>query len=65
MPLLQTRRTSGGKSLKLSDEWYGVAKLSDFKAGKQTHAVILANNQAIVIYNVDGKLYCSDAQSPA
>ena len=50
---------------KLSDEWYGVAKLSDFKEGKQTHPVILANNQAIVLYNIDGALFCSDANSTA
>lgn len=62
---LVAQKRVGGKAEKLSDEWYSVARMSDFKDGKQTHPVILANNQAIVLYNVGGKLYCSDANSTA
>ena len=42
-----------------------MATLQNFEQGKQAKPVILANNQAIIVWRIDGALYCTDANSTA
>ena len=42
-----------------------MASQRDFEQGKQAKPVILANNQAVIVWLIDGAVYCTDANSTA
>ena len=46
-------------------DWFQVATVRDFQQGKRAKPVILANNQAIIVWLIDGAVYCTDANSTA
>ncbi|CAL5218956.1 g709 [Coccomyxa viridis] len=63
----KSRKREWGPALEEDDpSWLRVGKLTDFKNGKQTRAVILPDNSAIVLYRTqEDEVYCSDANSTA
>ncbi|CAK0779249.1 hypothetical protein CVIRNUC_004726 [Coccomyxa viridis] len=63
----KSKRRQYGPDLEEDDpSWIRVGRLTDFKNGKQTRAVILPDNTAIVLYRTpDDDVFCSDANSTA
>ncbi|KAK9809056.1 hypothetical protein WJX72_008605 [[Myrmecia] bisecta] len=62
-----TRRSKGrgGSKSKLDASWVPVARLDELTEEKPTKPIILKDGTAIMLYQVDDEIYCSDANSTA
>ncbi|DBA96892.1 TPA: hypothetical protein ACH3X3_013047 [Trebouxia sp. C0006] len=50
---------------KLDANWISVGSLAEFPGDRPTRAVVLKDKSVVMLYNVDGDVYCSDANSTA
>lgn len=50
---------------KLDANWISVGSLAEFPEDRATRAVVLKDKSVVMLYNVDGDVYCSDANSTA